>query len=156
MRLCVSLQVSSAISLLVCRIFHRRVWVGCRIPMLIVAFFRVIQTYMSQGAPPVKADDSSASLEHMGVWDKAWQDLTGPSVSETAGCHQDSGLQFVGDVPDLRQSCGFKPMYPFQVSFKLSTMAFRPTWRTKPIPGVSPDLWMFASTNGKVCSRHCC
>ena len=64
----------------------------------------------------------------------AWEQFC-PSVGETASARQDSGLHYVGEVQELQQSGGFKPMYPYQFNKKLSTISIRQDWRTHQIAG---------------------
>lgn len=67
------------------------------------------------------------------TWSDTWHSLC--PCEETAGLRQDSGLQYVGNVQELQQSSGFKPMYPYQYNRELSSMSMRPNWRTHSITG---------------------
>ena len=96
-----------------------------------------MSSHIDVGLLAVEAHQASPTeaTEHVATEWELWHDLTGPSVAETAGSRQDSGLQFVGDIQELRHSCGFKPMYPYPFDFRLSLTAVRQNWRTHQIPG---------------------
>ncbi len=86
---------------------------------------------------PVSQVDEDREEDPYRMRTDIWEELC-PSVAETASARQDSGLQYVGEVQELQQSGGFKPMYPFQFNKKLSTMSTRQDWRTHQIAGRIP------------------